>query len=517
MKIENFKGMAPYLGVTNQFARYVLDADLRGDVLRPWRSNLDASNVGNARSIFETRCCMLSSLECVDWASGSPACNELVYRTDSKGLYQATESEACKNQWCKVGWPCPMLAPEVSSIDPVGKPDTAFQTTMVAYTFVNKYGQRSAPSALSASFLATYGTKILVSNLPLWSAEYCITKLELWVVRSAETTGNEAANTQNTGLFKAGELTVRSAIATIDFDDVGEWCETVGFESPPADLSNIVSWGNQLAGLSNGSVIFSGIGYAQNWMMASRLKGHYVAQRLVAGRTMGFVLTDAKPLVFRRKATCTTTDCHEADELDGPAIVSPRSAAVVDDLCIYAAQDGLYMINGGRVERIMLWTPKQWQDMRPDTMQGAIHDGHYFGFSQNAAFRVSLRTPTDGMTYLSERPSAVHGGFSKRLYLGEPTAITSWNEGFSYDTAVWESHSMMTRNMALTAARVQGSADKLTVSSDCGTKITNFGAVSDCDTKVVIANRMTNHRIKIETTKEVSTLYLAASRMDIFS
>jgi hypothetical protein len=71
-------------------------------------------------------------------------------------------------------------------------------------------------------------------------------------------------------------------------------------------------------------------------------------------------------------------------------------------------------------------------------------DGHYFGFSDNAGFR--LRTAeqehsdarTAMLTYLSDRPSAIWGSDHGSLYIAAGGIVSQWDAGNRFRPYHWE-------------------------------------------------------------------------------
>jgi hypothetical protein len=91
----------------------------------------------------------------------------------------------------------------------------------------------------------------------------------------------------------------------------------------------------------------------------------------------------------------------------------------------------------------------QWQAIEPWTMIGVVHDGHYFGFCRDYAFRLRIpdavyEKPEDrGLTTLTLRPKAVYRSTTDRLYMvlddDEGGGVYEWDAGNTFMTLRWRS------------------------------------------------------------------------------
>jgi hypothetical protein len=507
------------MGVVNgDEADFVLDADLSRSTLRPWRINKPVNDEIGVRSIYESACGLTVSSLCHDYAEGVPGCNGRVFRSGDGPPMTATDANAVSGQWTRLGFPANLPAPVLSAASVPSDPVSA-QPHSVVYTLVNQFGEESQPSLPSNAVMSDYSTALLVSGLPACDPAFQVKEIRIYAERSGFVSGTEKTNEPDSGFFLKKIVSCGTSSASFDLAGPGDMLETLDYMSPPEDLHSIAAWrSGQLSGLSGNLLWFSIKGKPHAWPADARMRFYGTAIRHLAGVQHGYVLTDEKPFVVQLQSDCKGPRCHRGDHVDAPGIVSARSAAIYGDAVIYATKRGLQILNGFRSQELNFWDQTSWQQMRPDTMIGAVHDGCYFGFTATAGFRLQLTgNPRTALTYLSERPTAIHAGKFDRLYLAEPTGVTRWNEGDAYKEALWRKDDIRTPYLAMGAARVLGGSADVEVRHGNSAKAQALGLLPHALVKRFAPYRANTHGITIKTTEEVSRVDIAVGTVELDS
>jgi hypothetical protein len=195
---------------------------------------------------------------------------------------------------------------------------------------------------------------------------------------------------------------------------------------PPDDIKDIQYWGgSQLAGLAGGTIHFTYPREFHKWSPEYVLKPFAKPLRFIAANEYGYVLTCEHPEVIDLSNDCKGGLCHTIKRLDNPhPLIGIRSAAVHQSSVVYASDDGLVMLSGTHSAIITdeMFSRDQWLALHPTTMIGVVHDGHYYGFTDNET--IKLRLPDKvyaanshtGLTRLSVRAKAAYEGNDGILY-----------------------------------------------------------------------------------------------------
>lgn len=160
---------------------------------------------------------------------------------------------------------------------------------------------------------------------------------------------------------------------------------------------------------------------------------------LAAIKSSLYVGTNGRPYVINAVQQESNTDGrHGVFRFTEPSpCLSARSMCAGSGAVYFASLDGLIALSGTqqRVVSEELWSKDQWRQLHPNRMIGAVHDGHYFGFSDNAGFRLKTaeQEHTDArtamLTYLSDRPDAIWLSDHGSLYFSNGALVSQWNAG----------------------------------------------------------------------------------------
>lgn len=449
-------------------ATYCLDADFDGRIITPIRANKLVKKAKNIKAMYETRCGLVTSEHCETFAEGGIGNDGRVFRAGYDGVWTAYDRDAVEGRWQALGFPGDKPPPIIS----VPTPATGFNAvpTVVAYLYVNKFGERSQLSAPSIREYADFDTQILVSGIPVPDPRLGVTQIIVCATRTGTESGSERSNPQNTAFFQYKSLKPGVTFTSFNLNQPGDMVETLEYSPPPQRLRDVRSWRNgQLSGIADNCLWFSTPNQYHAWPEAYRMRVYGAMLRHLVGVKHGYVLTDEAPFIVQLSPSAGNPYFHNGDHTpEALPCVSPASAAIYGDSAIYATKDSLMMLTGFNQKALSYWSAREWQNLRPDQMVGVVHDDCYYGFSENASFRLRLTgDPEQALTMISDRPSAAHRGRFDHLYLADDTKIERFAEGTDYRTAIWEHNHIIGVKSNVAAVRIEGTGT-LQVSSEYG-------------------------------------------------
>lgn len=477
-KIEQFSGEVPRLnprGLQPSVASFALDVDLDNGTLRPWRERLPVHTAPfNVLGFIRTGCCFLAADKCADYSLLWPSC-KFVIRTGVRGYPEfATFDEACADDWCRLGVPCPDVAPSASPVIPaIRDPVTrSLEIRAYRYSWVNKHGQEGGGSPPSTAYTTNDGVTSIV-QLPACAADpaFCITTIRIYRLATPLESGGETSNPQNTEYYFLADVPCGTTVYTDDQSllDIGGSGGQIGVftreESipPPADLTAVVSLENGiLAGISGEFVVMSEPFHPHSWPLKyyKRLWDTPIALAAVASTV--YVGTTGTPYTIDGRNDCQGDGLAAVYRHREPLpIANKRSMVAGSGVAYYASVDGLVAVSGSsaRVISESVFSRRDWQALHPNLMIGALLDGHYFGFSDVAGIRLKTPEPehTDSsrvaLTRLSDRPQAMWRSPEGFLFMAEGNVISQWNAGAAARPYTWRSTSQfMPSQLSLTAA-----------------------------------------------------------------
>ncbi len=456
VRITKFGGIAPRIHPQNlrdEMAQIAENIDLSRNTLKSWRVPLKVSGL-TGLTIWREECCFLADANChTSYVWQGIGCKRL-FASDVTGYdYPVTANleENCTVDWCRLGFPCdaaevPKPDVVVMSVTPTFKRELRHY----AYTLINQWGEESSLSAISDPVEADSGSNLLISGWPLSFPTYCIEKIRIYRAMTGLEFGPEPISAAHGEFFAIGEVPV----GTLTFNDngliAGEALRSEMHEMPPPDLRDLTYWRTgQFSGLSGNNIVFSEKNKPFSWPDKYILGVHDTPRRYLTSMNIGYVLTDGRPAIVSLKYQCQGDGCHEIKEIEEPhPIVSRRSAALFYDNVVYASKDGLVMITPQGQTKVLTiehYAQDQWQALEPETMIGVVHDGHYFGFCRDYAFRFRLpdsvyeKQDQDSLTTLTLRPTAVYRSDNDELFLALDDGIYRWNSGDTFMSWRWKS------------------------------------------------------------------------------
>jgi hypothetical protein len=291
-----------------------------------------------------------------------------------------------------VALPGPITAPAGTTVVGTGAGTTTIRR-VYAYTFVGDMGfieRESQPSPL-----------FQIDALP--DQHVALTGLEVATSNGEPVTARRLYRSEAGVLLFVAELDATSTTFTdtatsADLAGNGE-IPSRNWSPPPADLAGLVNMPNGMAAGFAGYTVWLCEPYRfYAWPYSYPVDYTVVAVAPFAQSLA--VLTTGTPYVL------TGTDpgqmSQEQTKLMMPCMSRPSVVQAGDDV-LFAGADGLCVLGASTpgVLTADVFTPEQWRALRPETMVGALYQGHYVGTydpgtgRRGFAFHLASRSWTD--------------------------------------------------------------------------------------------------------------------------
>lgn len=248
---------------------------------------------------------------------------------------------------------------------------TGSKKTRYLYTFSKPDGSESRGSPESTTVDMLLSGSIEVTT-PTSATDPEVTKKRIY--RAATKQGS-------TDYYFVAEtdLSQASYIDSKSDDQLGEKLQTDTYVPPPNEMRGLITAANGITfGFVGNQVCPSPINQPYAFPVEYRHATDYPVVALAAIDTDVYVLTQSFPYVVVGSSPETLV----MPKLEKPqGCVSPRSVAVLDGVgVLYASPDGLTAISraGVTVASKGLFTRKQWQALKPESIHAVTHDGRYY-------------------------------------------------------------------------------------------------------------------------------------------
>lgn len=276
------------------------------------------------------------------------------------------------------------------------------ETRAYVYTYVSTFGsvqEESGPSPASELVDVAFGEAITLgafSAAP--TSHYNITSMRLY----RTVTG---ASTDTYQFVAEFPIATTSYVDVLSTAELGETLGTIGWDPPPAALSNIVALPNgSLAGFVGNTVYFSEPFFPHAWPSAYAITlnhtivglGVFGSSLVACTQRFPYIISGSAPGAMSVEQVPLTEPCLGAN-----TIASDQNGVV------YASPNGLVSIGpgGSSVSTDALFRRDEWQAISPAYLNAAIYDNKFFGvygstLSSNPALVLS-RDDIPALSYLT--------------------------------------------------------------------------------------------------------------------
>lgn len=458
--LQSFGGIVPRVPwhrLQDNEATIAHNVKLRNGKIQAWRERKPiAMGVMDALTLYYKGCCALTWDTCVSVADYVSDYNRL-YVTGRKDYPEVMVLEECNPVYYRLGVPTPEASPIVSGTESTGR-DCAARSYV--YTYVNIFGEESAPSMASNTVTVRDGDSVTVSGFAAPPEGYAIA--EIWIYRTATGYRDEHIKEQEplTDFLKVAELSAgtSSYVDTVKDKSLGQVLNTREVRVPPKGLREIkyLRGTGILTGVTNNMVHFSAPYQPYNWPTEYDLTlPHNIVHAVTLDHYL-FVSTDSYPYVIDGSYNCEPRRCRSVTDVDYPvpdiACGYAHPAISTPFGMMYVSKDGIILVTSNAQFQVITskwFSTEDWAKIRPDTARLAYWRGYLVCVTDVVSFMLEI----DGDTYsdfrtgelvtISDKPvDMLLTDTGELVMLDADRLVYQWNAGDSLREYIWESREL---------------------------------------------------------------------------
>jgi hypothetical protein len=430
------------------------DVVLRNARLEPWQEKAYLYPVEpGTLSFFMTGCCLYTWPACVQATAYLPDYARL-FLTGRTDRAEVTPLANCGAQYMYLGVPAPVSGPAVQGAEAYGENCDA---RSYVYTYVNGYGEESAPSPPSRQLTVRDGAAVTVSGFAAPPDGWGIIGIALYRsatgARVEEELSVQALQTHYFRVASGPELT--GYTDAVLMRNLGIVLDTFDSRPPPRGLRHISHLTDTgiLAGVTGSQVHFSENFQPWNWPAKYDLTLPCNIVNMGALDARVFVSTDARPFVIDASNFCEPDSAKAVGSADlalpDISCGQPHSAVITPFGFVYSSADGLILLKPDASWQILTapwFGSSDWRKLRPDTVRLAFWEGCLFICTEAESFVLNIDTglygdsETGQLTTVTDRPSDMSVTAAGELIMLENGAVWQWNAGESVRPFFWTSN-----------------------------------------------------------------------------
>ena len=457
--ITQFGGIVPRtpehsLAVTQ--ATLALNVNLRRGQLEPWRELCKYKDVpSTAVSLYMYGHCLYTWDSVVSVAELSPEWQRLYITGNSDSPQVMVRGSCCDMTYYRLGVPTPPVPPHASAQEMCGR---ASDTRSYVYTWVNQWGEESAPSPASNLVMVADGTSVSVTGISLPPDGYGIVSANLY--RSSTGFRPVDGKTQT-------PLTDYLFVATIYFPSVsytdtvltkklGMPLDTVDVTPPPDRLQNITAVEGviRLAGSVANRVYLSENFQPYNWPVKYELTLDSSVIHMKCLDQKLYVTTSTTPYIID-VSSCDDTKCTPVTDIGRPlpdiSCGHYNSAIITPFGLIYSSDPGVILIDPSARWHILTskWlTAEQWHQLAPETARFEYWNGYLFIVTDETRFILDIDGDPYGdvrgmeLSNISDAPVAMQATNTGQLMFLQDSAVWFWDKSDTFRPFEWKSREL---------------------------------------------------------------------------
>lgn len=458
-KRYDFAGIVPRLRkrhLPNGYATVAHDVDLTHGTLKSFlEPRFIKKAADDTTFMYVWGCDVVTFNKCVDVAEWIPDCPRL-FITGNADYPQVATMENDRLVYRRLGVLQPDKAPTPVVVSPSPVGDT-HRTTAYMVTFVNVFGEESAPSPPSHSIAIEDGQEVNLTFRYAPPIEYDIRSLRIYRMETGFNTGLEKEQELKTHWFFLAEMDIntREYTDTTPITGLGWAYENLDSREPPADLTNITAIPETaiLAGSVRNKLLFSRNLQPNNWALSQEMT---LDDNIVALGALGnslYVATDGYPYrvvadvgcdamacrkVYKYKQAFPMINCH----IGHGSVTTPFGF-------VYASTDGLVLLSDGPNPQVIsseVLSQDDWRKLAPHTTRLAYHKGALFVVTDRISFILWLDSNTYAdtkykkMVTISDEPiDMVETRQGELILLQQDGSVVQWNAGSKLRPYKWVS------------------------------------------------------------------------------
>lgn len=408
----------------------------------------------------------------------------------------------------RAGVPVPENAP-ICTVSGTGASGAIPESRVYLTTWVNSFGEESAPSQPSNSVTVLSGQTVTLSSLPaIPSGEWNLTHRRIY--RSFE------------GEYK---LVAEIAAATVTYDDavagddLGEAIPSSDWDAPPDNLAGLVGLPNGiLAGFVGNDVYLCEPYRPFAWPEKYINTVDYPVVGLGRMDTTLAVLTTGVPYFIQ--GTHPENMAVVRSDLE-QACVSKRSIVSIGGAVIYASPDGLVALSsaGSKLLTSALFTRDQWQAFYPASIHAYAQDGQYIAFFDTGTAQGGFTLDIASGAFVMHDIYATAGYsdlMNDTLYLAMSNReVKKWGGGAAKSLA-WKSKKFsMPKPVQLSCAQLEAESYPVTLKVYADSILLHTQTVTSRDAFRLPPMNARDWEFQIEGDKEVFSVAAATSMQEL--
>ena len=425
---------------------------LRDGRLEPWLAPLPLGLAPAGTLSFHLwSCCPYYWPECAEAVEYLPDYGRM-FITGRRERPETMSAVGCAPTYQYLGLPAPSTPPLAEGTEIFG--ETGDARTYV-YTYINQYGEESAPSPPSRQMTVEDGSSVRVFGLAPPPDNYGIVGIIIYRTATGYRSGGEAEQKPATDWLTVwGPAPFQSEINDeVLTRHLGPALTTSDDRPPPAALRHLrhVNGTGLMVGHTGHQVHFSEDYQPWNWPARYDLSLPCNIVGLGTLDTTVFVTTDGQPFVIDgsvrdpgQPRPARDSDSRHPDLACGYL----RQQCVTPFGLVYSTLDGLALLRPDATVDIITkayYSSAQWAKMRPETARLAFWRGGLIAALAGETLLLNIDGDKRGdyqpgaLTTLSIRPTALQVTENDELLYLENGALYQWDAGEARWAYAWES------------------------------------------------------------------------------
>lgn len=459
--LSAFGGIMPRLAdhqLAHASATVAHDVKLRNGILEPWLTNCHfADAVANAVSFHIYGCCAVTWDSIVTAGNLPPDWKRFYIAGRNGNGLEAVEMQCdCEPVYYTGGVPSPTSPLTVSATEECSREADA---RSYVYTYVNKWGEESAPSPASNIVRVNDGSTVTITDFADPPDGYGIVAINLY----RATTGFRVPDGKEQK-FQTAFLYVTTLDVPLEedtFEDtvltvyLGTALETSDDRMPPAmtgvlavkDMIRLVGWNRNNIYMSENLMPY-------NWPAVYDITLDHTIIHVAELDQKLYVTTDSHPYIIDI-SDCDPTKCSPVISVDTylPDIGCKRAngCVITPHGLFYASPIGIVLVNGNGKWDIVTsrWFGEdEWRKLRPDTVTMAYYEGYLFFSTEMGTFLLDINADPYGngqgteLVTLSDTPVACMVSETGALILLQDDELVVWSGGDMPREYIWRSRQL---------------------------------------------------------------------------
>ena len=457
--ISSFGGIVPRQpdhALANYQAETAHNCRLRRGTLEAWREPCKAADaVAKAKTPYVYGCCYLSFPQVLEACEIGPDWPELFVTGRSEYPERGLRSNGCCMEWFRLGVPAPLTPPSASGTESCGRDSSA---RAYLYTYVNRWGEESAPSPASDVITVQDGSAVTVTGIAIPPEGCGIVGANIYRAATGARDADGKVQKPLSGWLFVGQVKFPKTSFSDSILDagLGMALDTEGDSPPPDGLRNIcaVEGLARLAGTEGNRVYLSANLQPWNWPRKYELTLDWDVVHMKCVDQRLYVTTGSTPYVIDVSG-CDDTKCTPVMESGLPlpdiSCGSSASAIATPFGLIYSSPLGAALLQPSAQWTILTkkwFTPEQWRQLKPETARFAYWQTFLFIVTDAASFVLNIDGDTLNdmkgaeLTTISDAPVSMCSAPTGELVLLEDGELRLWDMGNARRKYLWRSREL---------------------------------------------------------------------------